>query len=460
MGQRPRELTPYVSLRHFFGAELRQWCEMASLSHDRLGAQINYSGDLIGKVEKAERAPTTALATACDEALGTGGALTRLVSLIEAIAQQESMTRVIASSPEQPVCGWLLAGQALTVGESPARGADPVNRFEFLVSTFGTGVGALVGPESADVSRLGFEDVATWRRSLSRFYELDDQYGGAGGNYELAVRSLRRLRRTLHQASYGPSTGEALHTLAGELTEHVGWLAFDGGWQAEARYWWLEALHAARLADDDRVSVVVLGSMSQQASELGRSQEAIELAQAAQNAAKHGGTARLRSVLLAWEALGHARGGDERASMQALRRAETLLGAGPHDDDPPWLAWWDEADLAWHEMCAAQNLGKLPLAEHCSRNALAAIRPEYPRNRVLYLAYRAEVLVKQRNLDEAVLTAAQAVVGASEVSSARIDTRIGRVRAELARYSGQPEVAEFLDWSGQLMATKANGSAV
>jgi transcriptional regulator with XRE-family HTH domain len=88
VAQTPRELTSYVSLRHFFGAELRHWRQLADLSHDRLGAQINYSGAAIGKVEKAERAPTAALAKACDQVLGTGGALTRLVALIEATAQE------------------------------------------------------------------------------------------------------------------------------------------------------------------------------------------------------------------------------------------------------------------------------------------------------------------------------------------------------------------------------------
>lgn len=173
-----------------------------------------------------------------------------------------------------------------------------------------------------------------------------------------------------------------MQTLLGGLTEHVGWLAFDGGRHAEAQYWWLEALHEARLA------------------------------------------------------------------------------AGPRDEDPPWLAWWDEADLAWHEMCAAQNLGKLSLAERCSRTALAAVQPEYPRDRVLYLTHRAEVLIGQRSIEEAVATAAQAVEGASEVSSGRVDARIGRVRAELARYADQPRVAEFLDWSGQVMAMQANTSAL
>jgi hypothetical protein len=268
------------------------------------------------------------------------------------------------------------------------------------------------------------------------------------------------LRRAQHNASFGPATGDALRTLAGQLTEHLGWLAFDGGRQAQARYWWLEALHEARLAGDDQVSVVVLGSMSQQASELGRSRDAVELAQAAQEAAKPWGPPRLHSVLSAWEALGHARAGDERTSEQALHRAGTLLGAGRRDADPTWLTWWDEADLAWHEMCAAQYLGKLTLAERCSRTALATVQPEYPRNHVLYLAHRSEVLVGQRNIEEAVATAAQAVVGASEVSSARIDTRITRVRSELDPYSDQPNVAEFLAWSSQIMTAKTHGSVV
>ncbi|MGH3927245.1 MAG: hypothetical protein ACRDTT_30995, partial [Pseudonocardiaceae bacterium] len=347
-----------------------------------------------------------------------------------------------------------------TVGESSARGVDPVNRFEFLVSTFGAGAGSLLGsPESAEKSRLGPEDVVSWRRSLARLYELEAEYGG-GVVYQLALRLLRQLRRRMRRASYSVSTGDALHTVAGDLTKHAGWLAFDAGLHAEARYWWLEASHTARLVDDDRMFVGVLRLMSQQALDLDQAREATDLAQTAQQAAKPWDTPRLRSNLLVREALGHARAGDKQATHQAFHQAEALFGAGPHDDDPPWLYFWDEADFACCEMRAALSLRELPLAERSSRTALTAVRPEYPRNRASYLVYRSEVLAKQRSIEEAVSTAVQAVEGASDVSSARIDTRIGRVRAELARYSDQPRVAEFLDWSGQIMATKANGSAV
>jgi Helix-turn-helix domain len=456
--QTPRELTPHASLRHFFGAELRHWRQLADLSHDRLGAQINYSGAAIGKVEKAERAPTAALAEACDQVLGTGGALARLVALIEATAQETRAGRHAgAGSDPGLVLGCALNGHGPTVAVWAERGGEPVNRFEFLVSTFGAGAGALVGQKSTEASRLGREDVTAWERNLSQLYELGDQYGG--GVYELALRSLRRLRRVLQQDSYGPSTGEALHILAGELTIHAGWLAFDAGQEAEARYWWLEAAHTARLIEDDRLFVATLQLMSRQAGELGRAREAVELAQAGQLAAKPWGTPRLQSLLLVREGLGHARAGDGRATWQAFHQAGTLLGAGRRDEDPPWLAFWDEADLACSEMRAALHLGERAIAQRSSRTALATVRPEYRRNRAGYLAGRAEVLVGQRNIEEAVSTAAQAVVAASEISSSRINARIGRVRGELARYSDQPTVAEFLDWSAEILPTKANTSA-
>lgn len=50
------------------------------------------------------------------------------------------------------------------------RGAGPVNRLEFLASTFGAGAGFFFGPaESAEVSRLGQDDVVSWQHTLSRF---------------------------------------------------------------------------------------------------------------------------------------------------------------------------------------------------------------------------------------------------------------------------------------------------
>src|SRR3954467_2441379 len=84
LGQEPRDLSPHLSPRHFFGAELRHWRELHDLSQDQLGRLVHASGDTIGKIEKAERWPPEGLAEACDAALATDGALARLWLLVDA----------------------------------------------------------------------------------------------------------------------------------------------------------------------------------------------------------------------------------------------------------------------------------------------------------------------------------------------------------------------------------------
>ncbi|KXK61542.1 hypothetical protein AWW66_13225 [Micromonospora rosaria] len=83
MGQRPAELRPYASARHFLGAELRCWRQQRGLSLARLAALVYVSPDLLGKIEKAERTASLDVLARCDEALGTGGALGRLRRFVD-----------------------------------------------------------------------------------------------------------------------------------------------------------------------------------------------------------------------------------------------------------------------------------------------------------------------------------------------------------------------------------------
>ncbi|MEV6929637.1 helix-turn-helix transcriptional regulator [Dactylosporangium sp. NPDC051485] len=83
MGQAARLLTPDVSVHHRFGAELRRWRQQRGLSQNALGRLVHASGDLIGKIEKAERWPGAELARRCDHALDSGDALARLVPQLD-----------------------------------------------------------------------------------------------------------------------------------------------------------------------------------------------------------------------------------------------------------------------------------------------------------------------------------------------------------------------------------------
>jgi transcriptional regulator with XRE-family HTH domain len=88
MAQRPAQLTPLASAWHFFGAELRHWRQHRGMSLEQLGRAAHVCGDLIGKIEKAQRWPDPSLVHQLDTVLDSGGILGRLFDL----AQHERRT--------------------------------------------------------------------------------------------------------------------------------------------------------------------------------------------------------------------------------------------------------------------------------------------------------------------------------------------------------------------------------
>ncbi len=73
-----KTLTPHASGWHLLGAELRRLRKEAGLSQHRLATQVYVSGDLVRKVELAQRTPPAYLVESLDRLLHTGGRLNRL----------------------------------------------------------------------------------------------------------------------------------------------------------------------------------------------------------------------------------------------------------------------------------------------------------------------------------------------------------------------------------------------
>ncbi|MGI5180176.1 helix-turn-helix domain-containing protein [Dactylosporangium sp. CA-152071] len=96
MAQASAELQPFASLRHYLGAELRAWRLLRGYSLARLGSEVHVSGDLLGKIEKAQRRPADDLIARCDDVLDAGGALRRLHGLTR------RGLRRLDSKPEAP----------------------------------------------------------------------------------------------------------------------------------------------------------------------------------------------------------------------------------------------------------------------------------------------------------------------------------------------------------------------
>jgi DNA-binding XRE family transcriptional regulator len=72
-----------LSVRHLFGARLRQYRVERGLSQQALGRLVHVSGDLIGKIEKGERAASSDLARRCDAELAAEGRLIELRAVMD-----------------------------------------------------------------------------------------------------------------------------------------------------------------------------------------------------------------------------------------------------------------------------------------------------------------------------------------------------------------------------------------
>lgn len=81
LAQPPSQLQPFESPLHYLGAEMRAWRTLRGYSLARLGSIVHVSGDLLGKIEKAQRRPTVDLIERCDQALNASGTLRRLHDL-------------------------------------------------------------------------------------------------------------------------------------------------------------------------------------------------------------------------------------------------------------------------------------------------------------------------------------------------------------------------------------------
>jgi transcriptional regulator with XRE-family HTH domain len=320
---------------------------------------------------------------------------------------------------------------------------EDVDRREFLTGAAGFVASASLAA-TGPTRRLGSGDLVRLQQSVTQLYALNEQHG-EGAVYGPTARVFYRLRELVERASYDPATGRGLRELVGQTARRMGSLEFHAGRQEDARRWWLEALHWARLAESDFVSAGTMASMARQASDQHRPREAIDLATTAQRTAGRAATPRLKSTLLAREAMGHAGAGDATSARAALRRARGLADQAQHDDDPRWLDYYGMADFTSYEYRVALALGDHAAAEDAARTTLALSDPvAYPRDYALDLVTLADQLVRRRKIDESAAVATQAAVAAADLDSGRVTRGLRNVAKRLEPHRGNADVGAFL----------------
>ncbi|MFF4698532.1 hypothetical protein [Streptomyces chattanoogensis] len=305
------------------------------------------------------------------------------------------------------------------------------------------GAAAVPGPR-APVGRAGAAEATAVEEAVRRIRLLDDRHG-AEGIYHRATQPLRAAYDLLDADVQRRSVADRLHSGAGELAITVGWLAHDSGRFEDARSHYAEALATARVCGDAALEAHAFCNTAFLARDAGRPREAVRAAQAAQHAARHLGSPRLLSLLALREAGGWAVLADRSGCEQALARAERLFAGGPRDNDPEWMTFYGEAELAGLEAQCWAALGEGERAADLARRAVSLQDPHFTRNIALFTAELAGDLADSGSPEEAAAAGMRVLALLDQVRSARIRAILDRTAGRLRGHRGTGAVAEFLE---------------
>lgn len=97
---RPQALTPYLSARHYFGAEQRRHREVAGLSLVQLAGIVNSSKSTLARIETAELMPPPDLPDRLDAAFGSDRHFHGLYQLAKREAHPDQYRRFMDSEAQ------------------------------------------------------------------------------------------------------------------------------------------------------------------------------------------------------------------------------------------------------------------------------------------------------------------------------------------------------------------------
>jgi hypothetical protein len=303
--------------------------------------------------------------------------------------------------------------------------------------------------ELAVPTDVGRADMAEIEQATDDLRTVDQRAGG-GRLRHLAFLQVRRARALLNEGGYGHDVSRQLSGVFGEAAILAGWFSFDAGHHGDAAAFYREAITAAGAAADDLVTAHAYANMSMLAVAMERPGLAVQYAQAGQRAAVRRGGPRLRALLFAREANGHAARGDHLAVQEAIRKSERAFNSA-RGIDPVWTAFFTDAELAGVTGAALRMLGDN--ARAVPRIHVAADMQGRARNQACWRFALADGLAAAGDPVHACAVAAPVLSAAAELASTRVHRQVRRLSDAMVGYACVPEVRDFRERAGMLGLT-------
>lgn len=307
-----------------------------------------------------------------------------------------------------------------------------------LVSSIGNdnGLWAAAAPQGMDANVAHLIS-----QTLGMFRRLDDQLGS-----QTLVRpalELRSLAEHIGQFPLAVDARDRLRSVGAELSQFLGWLAFDALDHSTARAYYQEGLHAAREGTDRDLMAYLLGHIAILASDEGKITEATAVVDSQIEELPQTACHLTRSWFSAVEALVRAIAGEDAACLAALDRSRGAFQRAESGTGPEWLYSFDRARLLAYEGACYERIGQLVRARETWERALSLLSRHRVRERGSYLVHLAGVCARQGEVDRACLLGAEAVAIASETASVRVQEQINNLRAQLQPWKETGPVRDF-----------------
>ncbi len=282
--------------------------------------------------------------------------------------------------------------------------------------------------------RVGAADLPAIRATITAFSILDGHFGGGNARSAL-IQYLHNELLPMLLGRYSDQVGRQLHAIVAEALLQAAWMTYDVGRQGLAQRYFVQALRLAQAAGDVLLAGSILDAMSHQATFLGRHRMAAELARSARAGTRGAATPTLTAHFLAMEARAAAAGGDQAATMRLLSEAVRVFERSQRGNDPDWIAYFDDAELAAEFGHCFRDIGRGSDAVSYADRALAAARGMSSRSDFFVTMVRADGLLASGELEQACATAAEALDFGRPIKSARCVEYLRTFRTHLAPHA-------------------------
>lgn len=295
---------------------------------------------------------------------------------------------------------------------------------------------------------IGAADVARVQAMTEQLRGVDRQYGG--GACREAILGQICWAQQLLGSKASDETNRALHKAIADQHLLAGWAAFDIGLLGPARRHFSRALEHARFVDESSLVSVVLYRLGRLHLHHGWADQALRLFQLGQVAAQESGLGRAVAMQHANLAWAHAVAGDARQALACVGRARDEYGRSETEEVPPWLGFFDAAELqALRGMALATIPEPAPQhrAEAIERFSVSTALRELPfaRPRAFELTALAWLLIDNGEVEHGVKVGHEAVDLAAEIRSQRVIDRMAPLRAALGRRRSHGDARELAE---------------